>query len=133
MVTVETTLHKLAAGKSLLTSFSLPTLVQVPTEDFQQRLLAFENTLLRFCYRKPTAPIDFGDLNQTLRPGWPFYLTQIAFQVAGIAVSLKGPCCDGLSARLLDHAQVKKYSFGCESCLFLEFTAGGIQSVFTFG
>jgi len=63
--------------------------MQASAEDFQQRLLAFENALFRFRYRKPAAPIDFGDLNQTLRPGRPLDLTQIAFQVLGIAVSLK--------------------------------------------
>ena len=80
--------------------------MQAPTEAFQQRLLAFENAFLCFRYRKPAAPIDFGDLNQMRRPGWPFDLAQIALQVLGIAVSLEGPCSDGLSARLFDHAQV---------------------------
>ncbi len=106
--------------------------MQAPAEDFQQRLLACKNALFCFWYREPAAPIDFGNLNQTVRPGRPFDLTPIAFQVLGIAVSLKGPCRDGLSARLFDHTQVKKYPFGCESCLFMEFTPGGIQSVFTF-
>jgi hypothetical protein len=106
--------------------------MQVPAQDFQQRLLAFENALFCFWYRKPAAPIDFGDLNQILRPGRPFDLTQIAYQVLGIAVSLEGPCGNGLSCRMFDHAQVKKYPCGCESCLFTEFTPGGVKGVLTF-
>jgi hypothetical protein len=106
--------------------------MQAPAEDFQQRLLAFENALICLWYREPAAAVDFGYLNQTLRPRRPFDLAQIAFQVLGVTVSLKRPCRNGLSTRLFNYAQPKKYSLGCESCLFMEFTPGSAQSVFTF-
>src|SRR5271170_5408262 len=84
--------------------------LQHPAESIEKRRLAFQNTLSALGDGKPTSAIHLGNFDHAARARRPFHLAAIADQRGGVAIALKGPSGDNLTARLLHSAELEKIS-----------------------
>src|SRR5205814_908009 len=67
-------------------------------EPVEKRRLAFQNTFPALGNGKPTSAIYLGNFDHTAGARRPFQLTMIADHRGGVAITLKSPGNDNLSA-----------------------------------
>lgn len=91
-------------------------------ECVQEFALFFANVLVGFRESIPAASIDFRNLDSLPGTGRPFNFACVAHKLNGVAVSLKGPCDDDLSAFLSHGTKLDKIAGRYESSLLLKLT-----------
>ncbi len=67
-------------------------------EPVKKRRLAFQNTLPALGDGKPTSTIHLGNFDHTAGARRPFHLAAIADHRGGVAITLKSPGRDNLTA-----------------------------------
>jgi hypothetical protein len=95
--------------------------------------LALEELGARFRNRKPSAPVNLGELLRLAGLGRPLHGKEVAFNEGGVDTLFQGPGGDQLAAGLAQLSQRQEIAIDGDAGFFLKLSLGGQQGVLGFG